>query len=189
MSSPSNTPQGSGDPSEHHSHTTPSNVPSHPTSTDHGPRVPEYPELGFTGIKYPKWLKEHIHPNPASPKRNIYSYEFFTNEFRDQASARVKARGPFGKAGRPCKISINSYMVEQWPNKDVHQYDVRYIFSERAPHADMRKVLVGSGAEKRALVKVIWNTNAVKQAVGASFIFDGNRIGWYAVETSSLIKS
>ena len=44
-----------------------------------------------------------------------------------------------------------------------------------------KKVVIGSGAEKRGLNTAVWSSNKVKAQVaryGAGFIFDGNRIGW-----------
>jgi eukaryotic translation initiation factor 2C len=40
------------------------------------------------------------------------------------------------------------------------------------------KVLIGSGAEKRGLIKAVWESTAVQTAIGKGFIFDGNKIGW-----------
>lgn len=128
MSDPRKAPQSPEDASKD-SKNAPRQPSDNPSSGRSRQVVPQYPEVGHAGFTYPKWLTDHIHPNPATGKRNVYSYEFYTNEFRDQASAKVKARGPYGKSGRACKIAINSYLVEQWPNKDVHQYDVSCTLS------------------------------------------------------------
>lgn len=40
------------------------------------------------------------------------------------------------------------------------------------------QVLIGSGAEKRGLIKTVWESQAIKNAIGKGFIFDGNKIGW-----------
>ncbi|KAL9128364.1 MAG: hypothetical protein Q9217_002943 [Psora testacea] len=86
------------------------------------------------------------------------------NPFRDQMPTSLMQRGEvgFGKAGKTVKLNINSHEVLQWPNRDVYQYDV----------------LIGSGAEKRGLVMAVWESSAVQNAVGQSFIFDGNKLGW-----------
>ena len=55
---------------------------------------------------------------------NEYACGFHSNEFRKQIDVNLKSRGTFGKAGRPVKVSINSHVVQGWPNKDIFQYDV-----------------------------------------------------------------
>lgn len=59
--------------------------------------------------------------------------------------------------GQPCKITLNTFDVLQYPNKKVYQFEV----------------LVGSGAEKRGLIEKVWNSKAMKSALGAGWIFDG----------------
>ena len=49
-----------------------------------------------------------------------------TNEWRDKMPKQLMLRPGFGKAGKSHKVNINSHKVEQWPNKDVHQYDVSH---------------------------------------------------------------
>ena len=41
-----------------------------------------------------------------------------------------------------------------------------------------QQVVVGSGDEKRGLIKVAMESKALKDAVGPGFIFDGNKIAW-----------
>ena len=40
------------------------------------------------------------------------------------------------------------------------------------------KVLIGSGSEKRGLVRAVWESSPVQEAIGKGFIFDGNKLGW-----------
>jgi eukaryotic translation initiation factor 2C len=47
------------------------------------------------------------------------------------------------------------------------------------------QVQIGSGVERRALVKKVWHSQAVKNAIGPSWIFDGNRLAWYVRRTTS----
>ena len=46
------------------------------------------------------------------------------NIFRDQLPTKLLPRPGFGTAGRPYKISVNSYEVTSWPTDSVYQYDV-----------------------------------------------------------------
>lgn len=46
------------------------------------------------------------------------------NEFRDQVPQNMMVRPAFSKAGKPATIQVNSHIVEQWPTRDVFQYDV-----------------------------------------------------------------
>ena len=48
------------------------------------------------------------------------------------------------------------------------------------------KILIGSGVEKRGLIKAVWESSTVQQAVGQAFIFDGNKLGWL-VSTSPML--
>ncbi|KAI9724962.1 MAG: hypothetical protein M1812_000238 [Candelaria pacifica] len=67
--------------------------------------------------------------------------------------------------GKEVTIDVNSFNVLQYPTKTVFQYDVQ----------------VGSGKEKRGLIKKIWNSAAVKAKLftpGSGWIFDGNKIAW-----------
>ncbi|EON65194.1 hypothetical protein W97_04431 [Coniosporium apollinis CBS 100218] len=64
--------------------------------------------------------------------------------------------------GRAVKIGLNTFPVVQMPTKPVYQHDVN----------------IGNGAEKRGLIKRVWNSKAVKSALGPGWIFDGNRIAW-----------
>lgn len=103
-----------------------------------------------------------------------------TNPFRDQMPSASMHREGFGKAGKPAKIQVNSHLVKSWPERPVYQYDVSHSVCPARGilltcHA---KVLIGSGAEKRGLIKNLWESKAIKAAIGKGFIFDGNKIGW-----------
>lgn len=39
-------------------------------------------------------------------------------------------------------------------------------------------MLIGSGAEKRAVIGLVWNSAQRKAATGSAFIFDGNKLAW-----------
>ncbi|OQO01680.1 hypothetical protein B0A48_12717 [Cryoendolithus antarcticus] len=64
--------------------------------------------------------------------------------------------------GQATKIGLNTFNVVEFPKVAVHQYEV----------------LIGSGTEKRGLVRAIWESKTVQDALGKGFIFDGNRLAW-----------
>lgn len=64
--------------------------------------------------------------------------------------------------GQPIKVALNTFNVINFPSKPVYQYEV----------------MVGKGDEKRGLIKAVWESRAVKQALGDDFIFDGDRMAW-----------
>jgi len=65
--------------------------------------------------------------------------------------------------GQGVKVGLNTWEVGALPsNIKVFQYEV----------------LIGSGAEKRGLIKKVWASQAVKKALGSGWIFDGNRLAW-----------
>lgn len=39
-------------------------------------------------------------------------------------------------------------------------------------------MLVGSGTEKRGVIKKVWESQTLSKALGGGFIFDGNRLAW-----------
>ncbi|KAI9759848.1 MAG: Histone chaperone asf1 [Chaenotheca gracillima] len=74
-------------------------------------------------------------------------------------------------SGKELSVKINSWPITKYPEKPVYQYDV----------------LIGSGTEKRALLKKVWNSQFLKQLLGGpSWIFDGNRIAWSQMDKGSV---
>ncbi|MCJ1277895.1 hypothetical protein MMC21_005709 [Puttea exsequens] len=84
------------------------------------------------------------------------------NPWRDKMPDTVMQRPAFGRAGKTAKIQINSHIIKRFPTIAVYQYDV----------------VIGSGTEKRGLIRKVWASQAVQSKIGPGFIFDGNRIGW-----------
>ena len=64
--------------------------------------------------------------------------------------------------GSSCKIALNTFHVDVLPKTKVYQYDV----------------IIGSGLEKRGLIDRVWKSPQLKNALGANFIFDGNKLAW-----------
>lgn len=73
------------------------------------------------------------------------------------------ARRPgYNTTGKPVAVNVNAYAVTQYPNVKIYQYDV----------------VIGSGAEKRAVQRKVWASQARKNATGPPIIYDGNRLAW-----------
>ena len=66
------------------------------------------------------------------------------------------------KLGQAAKIGLNTFNVIEYPTKKVYQYDV----------------LINKGDDKRGLIKSVWESQTVKQAIGDDFIWDGNVLAW-----------
>ncbi|KAF2459512.1 Piwi domain-containing protein [Lineolata rhizophorae] len=64
--------------------------------------------------------------------------------------------------GQEINVGLNMFPVINMPTRKVYQYDVQ----------------VGSGAEKRPVVRAVWTSKAVKNMLGPGWVFDGNRIAW-----------
>jgi len=74
----------------------------------------------------------------------------------------------FNTHGRECGITLNTFNVVKTPNTIVHQFDVNFT---------------GDSLDytKRVLLKKIWNSKAVKAALGEPanrWIYDTNKLAW-----------
>lgn len=69
----------------------------------------------------------------------------------------MPARLPPSTLGLACKITLNTFDVTQMPTSKVYQFEV----------------LIDSGAEKRGVIRKVWDSKAVKSALGSGFLFDG----------------
>lgn len=83
---------------------------------------------------------------------------------RPDVRAQFCARGPPSKLGNPANIALNTHEVniDDLSKRYVYQYDV----------------LVGSGTEKRGLIKRVWASKRVQNELGSGFIYDGNKLAW-----------
>jgi eukaryotic translation initiation factor 2C len=63
-------------------------------------------------------------------------------------------------AGQAIKVGLNTFNVAGIKLKPVYQYDV----------------MIGSGTEKRGLIKKVWGV--ISKKLGAAFIFDGVNLAW-----------
>ncbi|KAI9822452.1 MAG: hypothetical protein M1827_000171 [Pycnora praestabilis] len=92
---------------------------------------------------------------PGSAYNLDHAYEIPT-----ELMARPKVGNTTGKE---VVIQLNSFNITRFPNKTVYQYDIQ----------------IGSGAEKRGLIKKVWASKTVAQKIPVhQWIFDGNKIAW-----------
>ncbi|KAI9883228.1 MAG: hypothetical protein M1823_005004 [Watsoniomyces obsoletus] len=73
-------------------------------------------------------------------------------------------------SGKPVTMRLNSWPVTKFPDQTIWQYDV----------------LIGSGIEMRALIRKVWNSQALQKELGPSWIFDGNRLAWSADQKTDM---
>ncbi|KAI4596997.1 hypothetical protein KJ359_004907 [Pestalotiopsis sp. 9143b] len=77
----------------------------------------------------------------------------------------VKRPG-FNTTGRPINIQLNLFPVTSLPTGDIHQYDV---------------VVSPNPKDSRALVKKVWNSQAVQAWVASTrgkWLYDGHKLAW-----------
>ncbi|KAL9121776.1 MAG: hypothetical protein Q9187_001664 [Circinaria calcarea] len=79
--------------------------------------------------------------------------------------------------GQQTIVNINSYLVKNFPTTKVIQYDVN----------------IGNGNEKRGLIRMVWESPQLQKKLrnpngSTSWIFDGNKIAWSAVDKPGEMK-
>lgn len=84
------------------------------------------------------------------------------------------------KTGQEADVKLNTWAVQTFPQKAVYQYDVSQIYNTLPWFRllTVGQVQVGSGNEKRGTIKKVWDTQAVRTALGPGVIFDGNKLAW-----------
>lgn len=103
---------------------------------------------------------------------NFRHFDNKTNEVKYAVPSELPKRPGMNKQGREVSIGLNTFNVLKFPTKPVYQYDV----------------LIGSGAEKRGLIKKIWNSTTVQKDLGQGWIFDGNRLAWSLINRSKEVR-
>jgi eukaryotic translation initiation factor 2C len=95
---------------------------------------------------------------------NVKNIDLGAGMWSDARGARhvFQARQPPSKLGKDINIQLNAFPVTRLPDKPIYQYQIH----------------VGSGAEKRGLIKAVWNSQATKTALGEGWIFDGQSLAW-----------
>jgi eukaryotic translation initiation factor 2C len=74
----------------------------------------------------------------------------------------------FNTYGKETSIMLNTFNVAKIPSSVVHQYDISFTGC-------------ADDYTKRVLLKKIWNSNAVKEALGEPknlWVWDGNKLAW-----------
>ncbi|KAI9830214.1 MAG: hypothetical protein M1826_005016 [Phylliscum demangeonii] len=79
-----------------------------------------------------------------------------------EVPTELPRRPGFNTSGKEATIRVNSYNILKYPERAVYQYDIH----------------IGDGAESRALIRKVWQSDTVKKATGPSWIFDGNKLAW-----------
>ncbi|KAI2385546.1 Protein argonaute [Ophidiomyces ophidiicola] len=92
--------------------------------------------------------------------RNPVFYETDPDQYFEDIT--LVKRPAFNTTGKEISVAINSYPILQFPTKTIYQYDV----------------LIGNGAEKRAVLDKVWNSKVRQEKLGKFWIFDGNKLAW-----------
>lgn len=122
---------------------------------------------------------------------NYRAYDRQTDTWKSNFSSELPLRPGTNTAGKQIQIRVNQFKVTQWPGKDIYQYDVSYqllITFDSIPIFTFTQILIGNGAEKRGLVKRVWESRTVQrklQEASKHWLWDGNKIAWYVF--SSLV--
>ncbi|CAD0106681.1 unnamed protein product [Aureobasidium uvarum] len=105
---------------------------------------------------------------------NVKNIDLGAGMWSDARGARnaFQGRQPASKLGREVNIQLNAFAVTALPVKPIYQY----------------QVMVGTGAEKRGLIKAVWNSQATRKHLGAGWIFDGQSLAWSSEKKSDEIR-
>lgn len=110
------------------------------------------------------------------PTRHYYEDN---NPYRLQMPTSLMPRAKFNASGKAAIINVNSHRILAYPKNTIYQYDVSTFSTFSRSHTLTRlQISIGTGAEKRGLIKGVWESKSVKSVIGPGFIFDGNKIGW-----------
>jgi|TARA_R110002003_G_scaffold1113_3_gene22414 eukaryotic translation initiation factor 2C len=119
----------------------------------------------FSANHLPRLYQDQLSYRPRHA--NIGVNSDFQFNIPDALPARPKN---FNSFGREVSITLNTFNVASVPDSIVFQYDVN--FTGDAKPADYTK---------RVLLKKIWQSRAVKAALGEPnnlWIWDGNKLAW-----------
>ncbi|KAL8716741.1 MAG: hypothetical protein Q9225_005958 [Loekoesia sp. 1 TL-2023] len=126
------------------------------------PFAPDKPDPSSESIKIPIDHPTLIDGTPIQPVRQVITD---VNPYRLQMPRELMHRPGYGKVGDKIRVRLNSHYIEGTPDKIYYQYDVQ----------------VGNGAEKRGLIKAVWESNQLNNAIPGTrsdWIFDGNKLAW-----------
>ncbi|KAL1857831.1 Protein argonaute [Paecilomyces lecythidis] len=94
-----------------------------------------------------------------APSRNLIFYG--PDDEKNAVPLDICQRPGMNATGKEIEVMLNAYPISKFPSKTVYQYDVH----------------IGNGAEKRAVIQKVWNSNARKSALRQT-VFDGNKLAW-----------
>ncbi|RDW67854.1 eukaryotic translation initiation factor-like protein 2C 2 [Coleophoma cylindrospora] len=80
-------------------------------------------------------------------------------------TSQLPNRPKYNTAGKEIQIRVNQFKILGYPQKDIFQYDV----------------LIGSGGEKRGLIKTVWESKIVQsqlRSLSQNWIWNGDKIAW-----------
>ena len=98
----------------------------------------------------------------------------FPNPCADQDQLRTDfpPRPDYNSTGKAIKVALNAYQTTVDTNKLIYQYDV----------------MIGNGAEKRAVIRKVWESGARLAITGPEIIFDGNKLAWSSTDLPEIRK-
>ncbi|KAL1303294.1 hypothetical protein AAFC00_006700 [Neodothiora populina] len=144
----------------------PSDSPSHSGKSDSPPVGGHYDGNADPAPSSTQFTRNPLNPEAeiTSAMRNMDLGAAAFNMVRGQTSALSKRPDKPSTLGREVLVGLNTFPVALKPGMKITQY----------------QVLVGTGAEKRGLIKKAWASNAVQSElpVQKSWIFDGNSLAW-----------
>lgn len=97
--------------------------------------------------------------------RNI---DALTNDpyFKAEKSQGLPKRpAKLNSLGREVLIGLNTFHVQQYPVKPVHQWDI--TVNQEAP-----------GDVKSMMKLKVWRSKTVQQGLDPSWLYDGNKLAW-----------
>ncbi|KAI1101620.1 Piwi-domain-containing protein [Jackrogersella minutella] len=112
--------------------------------------------------------------DPARERRPLTATELLGKRFDLPADAyktgkgetRFTARPGYATQGKPIKVQLNIFPVTNWTDSDIIQYDITVSPNLKESHA---------------LVKKVWNTKTVTEALrkqGGRWLYDGSKLAW-----------
>lgn len=137
---------------------------SHPPSRAPTSRTARSTGGGFDGNADPVPAgRDPARARPIIENKNLDLGVHGWNTVRGQDALSVLPARPKPSAlGQAIKMGLNTFHADFKPPTKIYQYDV----------------LIGNGIEKKGVVKAVWESKAVQDAVGAFTIFDGNKLAW-----------
>ena len=117
---------------------------------------------------------------------NLWTYYRETNEKKFEFPPVLPLRPGFNDdpSARSVSLRVNQFRISEWPDKSVWQYDVSQTHIVLKLFTLIHnQVKIGTGAEPRGLLKLVWNSPTVQDFLGAHakyWLWDGNKIAWYA---------